>query len=39
LQDATTLPRKRMLAYHDWVWSLIDVDVAQHQEIWDHPFQ
>jgi hypothetical protein len=39
LQDATTSPRKKMLAYHEWVWSLIDVDLAQHQEIWDHPFQ
>ncbi|KAG2336601.1 hypothetical protein BDR05DRAFT_953250 [Suillus weaverae] len=39
LQDATISPRKRMLAYHDWVWSLIDVDIALHQEIWDHPFQ
>jgi len=39
LQDATTSPRKRMLAYHDWAWSLIDIDLAQCRMAWDHPVQ
>ena len=41
LQDSTTSRRRRMIAYHNLVWSLVDVDVdqAQGQESWGNPIQ
>lgn len=39
LQDAMASSRRRMVAYHDWVWSLIDIDLAHCKKAWDNPIQ
>jgi hypothetical protein len=39
LQDATSLARKRLITYHNWVWSLIYFDPAHSKEVWGDPVQ